>query len=288
MDLKIVAIIQARMSSSRLPGKVLMDIGGEPMLGRVVDRAERASIVQDVIVATSTEPVDDEIAKYCSGRNVSIARGSQFDVLDRYHSAALTAQADIVVRLTADCPLMDPGMIDDVVDLLIGRNGGYLRKSGSSMATAYDFAANRLPPPWKRTYPIGLDIEVCTMGALDRAWRESQEPWDREHVLPYVYEGVSLSQSGRRFSSGISLRKFRIAVMENEPDLGSLRWTVDTSEDLEFVRQVYDRFEGRHDFRWTEVLELLQREPQLALINAGVPHKTFHDTDERSDRGGAV
>jgi spore coat polysaccharide biosynthesis protein SpsF len=265
-----------------------MDIGGEPMIKRVVDRARRAAVLDRVLVATTTDTADDKIEGYCGSRQIPTARGSQFDVLDRYHSAARAAQADVVVRLTADCPLIDGGMIDEVVGVLTGMEVNQARPLRSGGTHRYDFAANRLPPPWKRTYPIGLDIEVCTFNALERAWHEAHEMWDREHVMPYMYEGVSLAPVDRRLSSGTSPRQFRIALLNNETDLGSYRWTVDTPEDLEFVRQVYGRFGGRNDFSWYEVLALVRSDPQLAKINAGIRHKTLRDTDQRSAADGAA
>jgi spore coat polysaccharide biosynthesis protein SpsF len=246
----IIAIIQARTGSSRLPGKVLLDIAGEPMLVRVVERARRAATLDQVAVATTTEATDDAIEIVCWQRGYSVTRGSLFDVLDRFYQAARDLGARTVVRLTADCPLIDPGEIDHVVQAFL--------ESGA------DFAANRLP--WGRTVPIGLDTEVCSFAALERAWREAREPYQREHVMPYLYD-----QEGR----------FRVLKVDSQPDFGNYRWTVDTVEDLELIRRVYAAFPGRDDFTYGEILELFQRDPSLSDINAGVQHKTFKDTDER-------
>ncbi len=251
----IIAIIQARMSSTRLPGKVLKDIAGQAMLARVVVRTRRARSLSQVIVATTTDPADDAIFDYCRGHGFPVFRGNQFDVLDRYYQAARTFQSDIVVRLTADCPLMDPVEIDHVV--------------GELQASAVDFAANRLPPPWKRTYPIGLDIEACTFAALERAWNEAQLPYEREHVMPYFYD-----EEGR----------FKIRVVDHDPDYGSLRWTVDTPEDLEAVRRIYTAFRGDDGFSWIEVLDLYQRHPELNEINRSVPAKTLTAVDHRLEQ----
>lgn len=263
MSSRVVAIIQARMSSSRLPGKVLLDVAGEPMLARVVARTSRATRVDQVLVATTTDASDDPVAAYCHSMGVSYTRGSLNDVLDRYYQAASRTQADIVVRITADCPVIDPILIDDCVNALL---------EGS-----FDFTCNRLPPPWGRTYPIGLDTEVCTFRALEHAWKDASETFHREHVMPYLYEGVALNAEGDRISAGTSLRGFKIAQLHHDPDYGHMRWTVDTPEDLEFMRQVYARFEGRGDFTWRDVLELVQREPKLSAINSGVRHKTLYD-----------
>jgi len=270
MKPRVVAIIQGRMSSSRLPGKILADIAGQPMLQRVFVRTSRAATVTETIFATTTDPSDDPVAEYCEFSGIPFTRGSLYDVLDRYYQTAKQAKADVVVRITADCPVIDPALIDDVV------------RTVTSDQSTVDFAANRLPPPWNRTYPIGLDTEVCTFAALERAWKEAKEPQHREHVMPYFYEGVELSAISRQQSEGISPRGFRIALLNHTTDFGDYRWTVDTPEDLEFMRQVYSRFDGRDDFTWKEVLDLVHNEPQLMQINAAVKHKTLKDIDKRA------
>ena len=255
------------MDSSRLPGKVLLDIAGQPMLARVVTRTARATSVHQVLVATTTDTSDDPVAATCHSMGISYIRGSLHDVLDRYYQAAKQAQADVVVRVTADCPVIDPLLIDDCVNTLL---------EGS-----FDFSCNRLPPPFIRTYPIGLDTEVCTFRALERAWKESAETFHREHVMPYLYEGVQLSVSGG-MSEGVSPRGFKIAQLHFETDYGAYRWTVDTLKDLEFMRQVYAHFDGRDDFSWKEILGLVHTDPELMKINADVKHKTLKDIDERT------
>ncbi|MEA4907849.1 MAG: glycosyltransferase family protein [Anaerolineaceae bacterium] len=250
--MKTIAIIQARMSSSRLPGKVLKDIAGKPMLGHVVERVCQAKGVDEVVVATTTAPDDAAIEEYCRAQGIPVYRGSLYDVLDRFYQAALQYQADVVVRVTADCPLIDPGVIDLTLDAF--------------HASGADFAANRLPPPWKRTYPIGLDTEVCSLAALERAWKEATQAYQREHVMPYLYD-----QDGR----------FKVQVVDHDPDYGALRWTVDTPEDLEFVRRVFQLLDGSQVFTWLDILALTQQHPELAAINAGVRHKTATDIDER-------
>lgn len=264
--MKRVAIIQARMASSRLPDKVLLDIGGEPMLARVYQRTQRARWVDQVVVATTTDPGDDPITELCAARTYPYVRGSTTDVLDRYYQAARKFDADVIVRITADCPLIDPEVIDVTVAALYGRKSADLDRMSDDRPLR-DFAANRLPPPWKRTYPIGLDTEVCTFEALEKAWEEADQPHQREHVMPYLYE-----EEGR----------FRVVVVNHEPDLGSLRWTVDTAEDLELVRQLFTRFGNRDDFSWQDVLALFEAEPDLAAINAEVPHKDVFEVDDRA------
>jgi spore coat polysaccharide biosynthesis protein SpsF len=283
MTPNVVGIIQARMSSSRLLGKVLLDIEGETMLARVVRRTSRATALTVVLVATTTDPSDDVVVAYCREHRMRCARGSQYDVLDRYYRAACEAKADAVVRITADCPLIDPDLIDEVVRTMLGSSEGALGRALNADGQSYDFVSNRLPPPWRRTYPIGLDTEVCTFSALERAWKEAREPQEREHVMPYLYEDVSLVRAGSHVSVGTSPRGFRIAVLDYAVDLGAYRWTVDTAEDLDFARQVYHRLEGRNDFSWKDVLALVSAEPQLMEINATVRHKTLNDVDNRAD-----
>ena len=275
MKPRVIAIIQGRMSSSRLPGKILADIVGQPMLQRVFTRTSGAATVTETIFATTTDPSDDPVAEYCDFSRIPFTRGSLYDVLDRYYQTAKQAKADVVVRITADCPIIDPALIDNVVNTLL--SGLY-----STDGTQFDFACNRLPPPWHRTYPIGLDIEACIFPVLEQAWKEAKEPQHREHVMPYLYEDVELSAVSRQLSEGISPHGFRIALLNHTIDFGDYRWTVDTPEDLEFIRQVYSRFDGRDDFSWKDVLELVHNEPQLMQINAGVKHRTLKDLDERA------
>ncbi len=268
MKQKVVAIIQGRMSSSRLPGKILADIAGQPMLQRVFIRTSRAATVNETVFATTTDSTDDPVEEYCDFSGIPFTRGSLYDVLDRYYQTAKQAKADVVVRITADCPVIDPTLIDDVVNTLLDGE--------------YDFVCNRLPPPWHRTYPIGLDVEACTFKVLAKAWKEAKEPQHREHAMPYFYEGVELTRQSRTLETGISPRGFKIALLHHITDFGDYRWTVDTPEDLEFMRQVYSRFDGHDDFSWKDVLDLVHSEPQLMEINASVKHKTLKDIDKRA------
>lgn len=249
---KIVAIIQARMASSRLPGKVLLDILGQPMLVRVVERVKRANTVDCVVIATTTDPADDPIEELCQISGYSCFRGSQFNVLDRYYEAASMYNAEIIVRITADCPIIDPVEIDHVVQSLL--------ESGA------DFAANRLPPPWQRTYPIGLDTEACTFNALEIAWKEAERSEDLEHVMPYLYKDDN---------------RFKIEIIDHKVDYGHYRWAVDTQEDLDLARKIYEYFDGKDDFSWLDVIDLFDRHPELSFINAGVKHKSLRDVDDR-------
>ena len=283
--MKTVAIIQARMGSSRLPGKVLLDIGGRPMLQWVVERTRRAKTVDEVVVATTLDPSDDPVFEFCKRKDYRVGRGSVHDVLDRYYQTARHFQADVVVRITADCPLIDPDLIDEAVKLLIPQTNTLSLRARLS-APRFDFVANRLPPPWGRTYPIGLDTEVLTFDALTQAWKRGIAKHQREHVTPYLYEGTPVDQlkykiPGSPFSSAMTPEGNHIALMHHEPDYGRLRWTVDTPADLELVRAIISRF-PTDTFTWKDILTLVQREPQLMKINARVRHKTHLDVDDRS------
>jgi spore coat polysaccharide biosynthesis protein SpsF len=250
--MKTIAIIQARMSSTRLPGKVLKLAAARTLLERMVERVRKATKVDATWVATTIDPSDDELFQFCLEHDIPVYRGSLQDVLDRYYQLAKREGADAVVRLTGDCPLVDPALIDEVIE-------AFQREHA-------DFACNRLPPPFTRTYPIGLDIEVCTYAALEKAWHYAKEKHQREHVLPYLYETPG---------------RFNIYQLNYKEDLGALRWTVDTPQDLELIRAIYDRFDGRNDFSWLEVLDLYRREPELFKVNASIHHKTMFDVEQK-------
>ncbi len=248
--MKMVAIVQARMASTRLPAKVLADIIGKPMLMRVVERIRSARLVDQIVVATSSGTADDALWDLCLNQGIPCYRGSEQDVLDRYYQAARAHKATAVVRVTADCPLIDPAVIDRVISIF--------------QAGTYDYVSNTL----RYTYPDGLDVEVCTFAALERAWHETNKPSEREHVTPYL-----------KSSGG-----FCIANVEHDLDLSDFnyRWTVDEPSDLAFVRAVYAYFGGRTDFGLTDVLALLDQHPDLqlqqgnAIMNEGY-YKSLYD-----------
>lgn len=203
-----LAILQARMSSSRLPGKVMAPVLGEPMIGRQIERLRRAARIDRLMVATSTDPSDDDLAAYCGRLGVEVFRGSLGDVLGRFCAAARQhPQAEAVVRLTADCPLADPELIDAVI--------------ARHHEASADYTSNVLGT---RTYPRGLDVEVIRAQVLLDVGERAGDPYEREHVTPYIYRRPEL---------------FRLASVAREPSLAHLRWTVDTPADLAFVRDVY-------------------------------------------------
>jgi spore coat polysaccharide biosynthesis protein SpsF len=237
---RVIAIIQARMGSTRLPGKVLQDIAGATMLERVVSRVGRAATLDATVIATSTLPGDAAIVAACEALGVPAFRGSEDDVLDRYYGAAVAHGADVVVRITSDCPLIEPTVIDMVVDAFL---------SGRP-----DYASN----VHERSFPRGLDVEAVSMAALELTWREARAEYQRAHVTPYIYQNPE---------------RFRLLSVRGDIDYSAYRWTVDTPEDMAFVREVYHRVGGDGLFSWQAVLNLLRREPGLAAINASIEQK---------------
>ena len=242
--MRIVGIIQARMGSTRLPGKILKDIGGETMLARVVRRTQRARALSQVVVATTKSPADDVVVSECERLGVAVFRGAEQDVLDRYYWAAQAHQAEALVRVTSDCPLIDPSVVDQVVDAFLN--------------VGPDYTSNTL----ERTYPRGLDTEVIAAAALARGWREARKPYQRVHVTPYFYENPNL---------------FRLLSVRAEADYSGYRLTVDTPEDLNFAQRVYERLDKDATATWTDVLALLAREPALAELNRHIQQKALHE-----------
>jgi spore coat polysaccharide biosynthesis protein SpsF len=245
---KVVAIVQARMGSTRLPGKVLMDLGGATVLSRVVQRLRRCSQLKEVVIATTDQAADQDIVASCAQLGVACFRGSETDVLDRYHSAAEAFSADAVVRITSDCPLIDPEVVDTVVRAMIEQRA--------------HFASNVLT----RTYPRGLDAEAFTIEALEKAWRDSDQPYQREHVTPLFYGRPEM---------------FRVASVHEKQDFNQYRWTVDTPDDLRLIREIYSHFDNDH-FGWRDVIALMERLPALPAINAHIVQKSAQHSTQSS------
>ena len=241
--MKITATIQARMGSTRLPGKVLMTVGTEPVLARVVHRLRRAALIDGIIVATSDRPADDAIVRECNRLQVACFRGSENDVLDRYWQAAQWCGAEAIVRITSDCPLIDAELVDETIQAFLSHSA--------------DYTSNAL----ERTYPRGLDAEVFTIATLERTWRAAREAYEREHVTPYIYEHPEL---------------FRLVSVRGQHDHSKRRWTLDTAADLQLIRAIYARFENRDDFGWREVLTLMEQQPWLVELNSHILQKAVH------------
>jgi len=243
--MKVIAIVQARMGSTRLPGKVLVDLGGQPVLSRVVLRLQRAATLAEVVVATTDSWKDESVVQLCEEQDVKIFRGAEEDVLDRYYRAASLYGCDAVVRITSDCPLIDPELVDQVVHEFIESKA--------------DYASNVLV----RTYPRGLDTEVFTMTGLREAWRIAVQPHQREHVTPVFYERPDL---------------FRLASVRDEQDYSRYRWTLDTPDDLRLIRAIYGHFGNRDDFSWRQAIGLMEQIPELHNINAHVLQKPVQES----------
>jgi spore coat polysaccharide biosynthesis protein SpsF len=232
------------MNSTRLPGKVLMDLGGETVLARVARRLRRATLIDEIVVATTNSAADHPIVRECQRLSVRVFRGEENDVLDRYYQAAQWISAEGIVRITSDCPLIDPEITDNTIR--------------SFLECRPDYASNAL----QRTYPRGLDTEVMTWEALARAWREARLSYQRAHVTPYIYEHPD---------------RFDIFPVKGEADYSNYRWTVDTAEDLALVRAVYDRLGNNDGFSWRDVLSLLEQEPDLVDLNRDVMQKALQE-----------
>ena len=204
----VIAIVQARMNSKRLPGKVLMDIAGRPMLWHVINRIKHSKYVNKTIIATTTNKDDKQIEDFCKTYDIDLYRGNEDDVLDRYYQCAELWNADTIVRITADCPLIDSEIVDEVIY-------SYLKNKDN-----FDGSSNTI----KRTYPRGLDTEVISFSTLKRIWNNAKKDYQREHVTIYIYEHT---------------RQFKLYSVENDIDLSHCRWTVDEKKDLKFIKEIY-------------------------------------------------
>jgi spore coat polysaccharide biosynthesis protein SpsF len=231
----VLAILQARMSSTRLPGKVMADVAGAPMILRQIERLRRSRRLEGIVAAVSDDPSDDILAETLTLNGVAVHRGPLDDVLARFAGALDTYPAPLIARLTGDCPLTDPEVLDAVSDLLIDED--------------LDYAANT---PAHRTYPKGLDVEVMRAACLLRAAREAVDPYEREHVTPYLYRRPDL---------------FSQAFLSQTAEEGEVRWTVDRPDDLEFVRAVYGALHAaKPDFSSDDVRALVRGRPDLAML----------------------
>lgn len=245
-DLNIVAIVQARMGSTRLPGKVMKTILDKHVILWDIDRVSLSKLIDEIVVAIPFGEQDDVIADTIEEYNnkILISRGSEGDVLDRYYNAAVQTNADVVVRITSDCPLIDPVVVDHVIEQFLNND--------------CDYCSNSL----QRTYPRGLDTEVFSFDALSKAWNESKKNYEREHVTPYIIENPD---------------KFKLLNVSNNIDLSHLRWTLDTKEDFEFIDAVYQRiYPEKQMFFIDDVLALLDKEPGLIDINKHIEQKKAH------------
>jgi spore coat polysaccharide biosynthesis protein SpsF len=247
----ILAVLQARMSSSRLPGKVLKPLLGRPMLARQIERVKRSALIDRMLVATSSAGDDAAIEQLCAELSVGCYRGSLDDVLDRFYRAAQASNPAYIVRLTGDCPLADPELIDAVIRYCV--DGGY------------DYVSNALQP----TFPDGLDTEVLRFACLEEAWREARLPSEREHVTPFIYNRPE---------------RFRIGSYTNQVDYSHLRWTVDEPEDFSLVEKIYTAlYPVNPRFSSEDILAFIGRNPGIAG-NTAIKRNEGYAKSLRKDR----
>lgn len=243
--MKVNAIIQARYGSTRLPGKILMEIDGKPLLWHVVNRLTYADLIDDIVVATSTNSKDDMTEEWCNEHDIKCFRGSEDDVLNRFYGAATKFPCDIIVRVTADDPFKEPSVIDKIIKKLIDEN--------------LDLATNVLPP----SFPEGLDCEVFTFDVLQTMEKTTNDAYDREHVTPYIYNNQD---------------KFKIANVSSKRQLSQYRWTIDNEEDYEMVNAIYENRKDGNEviLLMEEIFEILEENPEIASINSNVKRSDMY------------
>ncbi|GAA0318739.1 hypothetical protein GCM10008967_06640 [Bacillus carboniphilus] len=241
--MKVAAIIQARMGSTRLSGKVMKDILGKTVLSHVIERVRQSNFIEEIIIATTVHERDSVIEKEAISSGAKVYRGSEDDVLSRYYLAAKENNIDIIVRITSDCPVIDPHVIDEIVDIFIKGNHDIVTNAGSDLS--------------KRTYPRGLDTEVFSFEVLENAFTNGREEYHREHVTPYIYE-----------------HSHKIHYFKNDVNYSKYRWTLDTEEDFKLINEIYNRlYKGNHDFYLQEIIDIFKQEPKLFSINAHIEQK---------------
>ncbi|MGB7958049.1 MAG: glycosyltransferase family protein [Minisyncoccia bacterium] len=249
----IAAIVQARMGSTRLPNKVLKDLCGRPLVWQVINRVKASRKIDKIILATTQNPNDAALENWAGENDIPCYRGSEDDVLDRFYNAARLFKADVIVRITPDDPFKDPAIIDQVIDLFEEEK--------------LDFAYNNKPA----TFPEGLDTEVFSFQALERAWTEAKDPFEREHVTQYFYRHPEL---------------FRQKCLIHPEDLSYLRWTIDTQKDWDMAEMVYkELFPSNSHFSMADILELLRRRPEIALVNADEKRSAMYNKGTNNNHG---
>lgn len=240
---KVVAIIQARTGSYRLPKKIMRILCGKTILAHDIERIKQSKNINEIIIATTINEEDDIIVKEAKINGVKVYRGSEEDVLDRYYNAALENNADVIVRITSDCPLIDPYITEEIIDFYLNQSYDLVTNSGDDLS--------------KRTYPRGLDVEVFSFDVLEKAHLNSDRYYQREHVTPYIYENSK-----------------NIYYYKNNENYSKHRWTIDTEEDFELIKAIYEElYKGKHDFYFKEILNLFDIKPQLFDINKHVEQK---------------
>ncbi|ARW08609.1 cytidylyltransferase domain-containing protein [Bacillus atrophaeus] len=251
--MKVTAIIQARMGSSRLPGKVLKKVLNRPLLEYQIERIKRAALIDDIVIATTTNAIDKPIVELSKRLSLTYYCGSENDVLSRYYEAAKISNAETVVRLTSDCPIIDYRVIDKVIKCYLDSNG------------QYDYVSNTL----QRTYPRGMDIEVFSASSLEKAYLESSLDYEREHVTPFIY---------------LNPDRFNLANITYTENQKQHRWTVDTPEDFLLISKIIEKlYPAKPDFSLEDTLSLLNTFPEWSLLNARIEQKEImNETDNKS------
>jgi spore coat polysaccharide biosynthesis protein SpsF len=259
---RVTAIVQARMGSTRLPGKVLRTLAGRPMLLRIVDRLHACPAVVNVVVATSDRDGDEPIRQLCAAQQIDCFAGSEHDVLDRFYRAAVAFQGDPLIRITSDCPLVDPGLLAKLIAFF--QEGGYDHAGVAAGAGAQFLGQGR--------YPDGLDAECFTFAALERSWREATSPPDREHVTPYIWRHRDL---------------FRCGALTSPVDYSRLRWTVDNEADFGLIAQIYEALDRDGEpFGMQDVLRYLAAHPGIAATSEGfIGQEGYLDVWQGSEKG---
>lgn len=247
--MKVVCIMQARVGSTRLPRKILKELCGRTVLEHDIDRLKRATQIDEIVIATTELAEDDVIVEIAKKMYVGYSRGSRDDVLSRYYNAAIKYNAEIIIRVTSDCPLIDPKIIDDMVNRFIE-----LRENLS-----IDYISNKI----NMTFPRGLDVEVFTFDALKRCYEEGEERYEREHVTPYIY---------------LNPMKFKFVNYENDIDFSGFRWTLDTIEDLKLIERIYEElYDENGFFYFDDVLKFVLANPSISEINKHIRQKELDE-----------
>lgn len=238
--MKIAAIIQARMGSTRLSGKVMKDIKGKTVLSHVIERVSQSKLIGEIIIATTVLDRDNVIEAEAIKCGVKVYRGSEEDVLGRYYHAAKENNVDTIIRITSDCPVIDPYVIDEIIRLYLDEEYDLVTNAGSDLT--------------QRTYPRGLDTEVFSFKVLEIAFQRAKEKYQREHVTPFIYE-----------------RNNKVYYFKNEVDYSKYRWTLDTEEDFQLINEIYNRlYKDKHNFYLHDIIELFKQDPNLFTINAHI------------------
>ena len=241
--MKPTVIIQARMTSTRLPGKVLMTILDKPLLGYLVERIQRASLVENIVIATTDDSSADPIVNFCADNGIDCVQGDTEDVLSRYYLAATTFAADPIIRITGDCPVIDPDVVDKTL------------KHYLTHYPKYEYVSNILD----RKYPRGMDTEVFSFKTLEKVHQTATKQYDREHVTAHFYTNPD---------------QYNISGVSNDEDLSAHRWTVDTKEDLELIKKIIETlYPQKPEFTLDDIIELLKQNPKWSTINRNVKQK---------------